>query len=205
MKPNKANIYFSKNFLGVFYNPFYFTRMFLFKEIEDLAKLFEGKVVDIGCGTKPYKMLFNNVTEYIGLDIEISGNGDSKEDIDLFYDGKKIPLESNSVDGFFSSETFEHIFNLEEIIPEIHRALKPNGLLLATCPFMWPEHEIPYDYARYTSFGLKHLLEKNGFEIVKFCLVWFGEDCNGVERDIQITKTKLQNQKQRKETRQKKK
>jgi len=64
------------------------------------------------------------------------------------------------MDGVFSSETFEHIFNLEEIIKEINRVLKKEGLLLATCPFLWPEHEVPYDYARYTSFAMKNLLEK---------------------------------------------
>lgn len=48
---------------------------------------------------------------------------------------------------------------------EIHRVLKPGGQLLVTAPFCWDEHEIPYDFARYTSYGLRHLLEKNGFEI----------------------------------------
>jgi len=36
---------------------------------------------------------------------------------------------------------------------------------LITCPFVWPEHEQPYDFARYSSFGIKHILEKHGFVI----------------------------------------
>jgi len=36
-----------------------------------------------------------------------------------------------------------------------------------TVPFVWDEHEQPYDYARYSSFGLKHILAENGFEIVE--------------------------------------
>ena len=43
--------------------------------------------------------------------------------------------------------------------------LKPKGRILITSPFGWGEHEKPYDFARYTSFGIKHLLEKSGFEI----------------------------------------
>lgn len=39
---------------------------------------------------------------------------------------------------------------------------------MLSTPFAWDEHEIPNDYGRYTSFGLKYLLEKNGFEIIKF-------------------------------------
>jgi hypothetical protein len=34
-----------------------------------------------------------------------------------------------------------------------------------TVPFVWDEHEQPFDYARYSSFGLRHLLSKHGFVI----------------------------------------
>lgn len=165
---NKTNTLFSKNRSGIFFNPFYIIRKELYKAIARQAPSFKGKLVDLGCGTKPYAHEFVNVSEYIGLDIAQSGNGDTKSLIDVFYDGSTFPFESNSVDGIFSSETFEHIFNLEEIIPEIHRVLKPGGQLLATCPFFWPEHEVPYDYARYTSYAIQHLLKKNGFEIVHY-------------------------------------
>lgn len=168
MKANKTNKYFSKNRTGVFYNPFFFNRKELFKAIEKQAPLFKGQLIDLGCGTKPYQHLFSNTEKYIGLDIEHSGNNDGKSMVDVFYDGKSFPFETNSIDGVFSSETFEHIFNLDEIIVEILRVLKKDGLLLATCPFFWPEHEVPYDYARYTSFAIKHMLEQKGFEIISF-------------------------------------
>ena len=38
--------------------------------------------------------------------------------------------------------------------------------MLISIPFVWDEHEQPYDYARYSSFGIKFLLEKHGFEII---------------------------------------
>jgi SAM-dependent methyltransferase len=167
-KPNKSNTFFSKNRIGAFYNPLYFTRKELFKAIEILAPNLSGKLIDVGCGTKPYKDQFINVTEYVGLDIEVSGNSDSKSMVDIFYDGKTIPFKNESIDCVFSSEVFEHIFNLEEIIVEVNRVLRKDGLLLATCPFLWPEHEVPYDFARYTSFAIQNLLERNGFEVVNF-------------------------------------
>jgi SAM-dependent methyltransferase len=168
MKSKYHNNYFSPNILGIFYNPFFIIRSELHKSIKNYANLLDGKVIDLGCGTKPYRDLFINANDYIGVDIEQSGNPDSKSKVDKFYDGKNLPFESNSIDGVFSSETFEHIFNLEEIIIELHRVLKRQGLLLVTCPFFWPEHEIPYDFARYTSFGLKDILKRNGFEVVSF-------------------------------------
>ena len=40
-------------------------------------------------------------------------------------------------------------------------------MIILTLPFFWDEHEQPYDYARYTSFGLKYILEKENFEILE--------------------------------------
>ena len=50
---------------------------------------------------------------------------------------------------------------------EINRDLKSDGLLLLSVPLAWDEHEQPYDYARYTSFGLSYILNQNGFEVIE--------------------------------------
>ncbi len=165
---NKTNAFFSKSRWGAFFNPFFLTRKELYKAIETHASSLQGRIVDLGCGTKPYRHLFAHAHEYIGMDIEISGNKDQKSFVDVYYNGKHFPFDNQSIDAVFSSETFEHIFNLDEVLSEIHRVLKKDGLLLATCPFTWPEHEVPYDYARYTSFAIKDKLTKLGFEIIDY-------------------------------------
>jgi hypothetical protein len=53
-------------------------------------------------------------------------------------------------------------------LAEINRVLKEEGFLLMSLPFVWDEHEQPYDYARYSSFGMKYLLEKHGFQILEY-------------------------------------
>jgi SAM-dependent methyltransferase len=126
----------------------------------------KGILLDFGCGSKPYRNLFS-VQKYIGVDIEKSGHDHLDEEIDYFYDGYKLPFEDDYFDSCFSSEVFEHVFNINEILHELHRVLKTEANLLVTVPFVWEEHEIPYDYCRYTSFGLRYLLEKHGFEIVR--------------------------------------
>lgn len=147
-------------------SPYYFIRRELLKKVATYAPQLSGKLLDFGCGEKPYKSLFKNTTEYIGLDFENEGHSHKNEQIDFFYDGKKIPFENESFDCIFTSEVFEHVFNLPEILPELNRVLKLDGKILITCPFVWNEHEIPHDFARYTRFALKDLLEKNGFKIL---------------------------------------
>jgi SAM-dependent methyltransferase len=154
-----------KHFRPGITHAFYFIRNELYKKVKLYAPQLTGKLLDFGCGSKPYQSLFTNVTEYIGLDYEGEGHSHANEAIDVFYDGKTIPFPDETFDAVFSSEVWEHLFNLEEMIPEIKRVMKPGALLFITCPFVWNEHEVPVDFARYTQFALKHLLEKNGFSI----------------------------------------
>ncbi len=156
---------FAPTYLGIFLNPFYFIRRGLYKGVHSNKGYLTGRLLDFGCGSKPYKALFD-VQEYIGLDIEVSGHSIRREAVDVYYDGMTIPFLDNHFDSIFSSEVFEHLFNLEEILSELHRVLKPGGHMLVTLPFVWDEHETPYDFARYTSFGIAHLLKKSGFEII---------------------------------------
>ncbi len=162
------NQLFCIKIISIFINPFYIIRKSLFIAIKKNAIKLKGKMLDFGCGLKPYKKLFINIDEYIGLDIENEGHSHIKEDIDVFYDGKIIPFQNNYFDSLFCSEVFEHVVNLDEIILEIKRVLKPNALCLITMPFIWDEHEIPNDYNRFTSYGIKEFLKKNGFEIIQF-------------------------------------
>ncbi|HLF45103.1 MAG TPA: methyltransferase domain-containing protein, partial [Chitinophagaceae bacterium] len=74
---------------------------------------------------------------------------------------------NESFDSLFCSEVLEHVFSPDEILPELNRVLKKGAKILITTPFCWNEHETPFDYARYSSFGITHLLEKHGFKIIE--------------------------------------
>lgn len=145
--------------------PAYFVRNRLLQGIKRHVPSLKGKLLDFGCGSKPYKSLFT-VDEYIGLDFENAGHDHTNEQIDVYYDGKKIPFEDNSFDSVYTSEVFEHVFNLPEVLKEIHRVMKKDALILVTCPFAICEHETPNDFARYSSYALRDIMQKNGFEVV---------------------------------------
>lgn len=152
-------------FLSILTNDYYIVRARLYTGIWSNRRYMSGVLLDFGCGMKPYRHVFE-VDEYIGLDIAASGHIHTHDDIDCFYDGKAIPFGSCSFDSVFSSEVFEHVFNLDTILSEIHRVMKPGAHLLFTIPFAWCEHEMPYDFARYTSSGIKSKLEAQGFVVL---------------------------------------
>ena len=158
---------FNPGLIGLVANPFYLIRRPLHAQIARLSTRVRGRVLDFGCGSKPYRHLFAHADEYVGLDIEQSGHDHKNSQVDVFYDGTIIPFEDGRFDAAVAFEVFEHVFNLDEVLGEIRRVLRPDGLLLISLPFAWDEHEQPYDFGRYTSFGLRHVLERNGFDVVE--------------------------------------
>jgi len=132
-----------------------------------MAPSVTGEILDFGCGSKPYEKLFVNASRYIGLDIETSGHDHATSSVDVFYDGKRIPFDDESFDACVTFEVLEHVFNPDEILVELRRVIKTGGKLMLSVPFVWEEHEVPFDFGRYTSFGVKHILEKHGFTVLE--------------------------------------
>lgn len=155
---------FAPSLAGAFVNPFFLARRQLWREITTASASLSGPLLDVGCGTKPYRELFATET-YVGLDID-SEESRSRGVADAFYDGMTFPFEAERFDSVLCNQVLEHVFNPDQFVSEIRRVLTRGGRLLLTVPFVWDEHEQPYDYARYSSFGLKALLERQGFKVV---------------------------------------
>ncbi len=162
------NIYhhqsFFPGFIGLFTNPFYFARLGLYNGIKNYSLNLSGYLLDIGCGSKPYARLFS-VKKYIGLEID-SAETRARGIADYYYDGTVFPFGNGQYDSVLCNQVFEHVFNPDFFMSEISRVLKPSGKLLLSVPFIWDEHEQPNDYARYSSFAMKFILEKNGFKMI---------------------------------------
>ena len=151
--------------LGILTNPFYFARRGLLLGIREFASQVHGRVLDVGCGNRPYEQLFD-ASEYVGLELDTPENRLTKT-ADVYYSGTVFPFEPNSFDSVVCNQVFEHIFEPEAFLREIGRVLKNQGRLLLTVPFVWDEHEQPRDFGRYSSFGLRALLSRNGFEVLE--------------------------------------
>lgn len=152
---------FFPDFMGIFVNPYYFSRKMLYENIKKYSHYMNGKCLDFGCGTMPYKRLLP-VEQYVGVEIET----ENKQPGIIYYDGHRIPFKDETFDSIISSEVFEHVPNIEEIVVELYRVLKPEGIILCTIPFAYPKHCEPFDYKRYTFEGVKNLMSNAGFDLV---------------------------------------
>jgi len=145
------------------------------KRIIELGKVTKNKkVLDLGCGTNKYKKYFMQKNKFIGIDVKTSGREINQKTPDVFYDGKKLPFNDGNFDLIICTEVLEHVENFELVVSEIFRSLKRNGSAVITMPFITAEHEIPYDFRRFTSYGIKKEFENMGFMVKKFEKILFG-------------------------------
>jgi SAM-dependent methyltransferase len=85
--------------------------------------------------------------------------------VDLLTDAHALALADASFDVVLCTEVLEHLREPQRAIDEMHRVLKPGGSLLLTTRFLFPIHDAPHDYYRFTKYGLQHLLRR--FEILE--------------------------------------
>jgi SAM-dependent methyltransferase len=134
--------------------------------LEAIRKYANGRLVDIGCGTKPYrKLLASYVTEHVGVDHEETVH--DKSNIDLFGTAYDIPSADEAFDSAICTAVLEHLEEPEAALRECFRVLKHGGYAIYSIPFIWHLHEEPRDFYRYSKYGIKYLFEKAGFEITE--------------------------------------
>jgi SAM-dependent methyltransferase len=120
-------------------------------------------VLDAGSGRAPYRDLFAHA-RYETADF-VAVKGKKYVEQDYVCDLAAIPVEDARFDHVLLTQVLEHIPEPATVLGELHRVLKPGGTLWLTAPLFYAEHEKPYDYFRYTQFGLRHLLEGVGFAV----------------------------------------
>lgn len=129
---------------------------------KNMLQYIKGSVYDLGCGVRPYEEdILKMADKYIGVDWGATLHN-LKADIvaDL---NKPLPIEADVADTVTSFQVMEHLCEPQMFLNEAYRILKSGGGIVLTVPFQWWVHEAPYDYFRYTPYGLTYLFEKAGF------------------------------------------
>lgn len=134
----------------------------LVRGIADSTRYARGRLLDVGCGNRPYMSLFTEVQEYIGVDVNYETGNPQASAM-----AHALPFASASFDTVLSTQTLEHVEVPHCAVAEMARVLKPNGYLILTAPQTWRLHEKPYDFYRYTRFGLQYLFEQHDLEVVR--------------------------------------
>lgn len=145
----------------------YLVYLSLFRAISDaVRKHAKGRVLDIGCGNKPYKAFFDSnkeISTYTGCDARQNEAGT----VDIICDAGQIPLANQCIDTVFCTQVIEHLPESASLLSEVFRLLAPGGKLILSGPLYWPVHGEPHDYFRFTRYGFEKVLEKAGLKMIE--------------------------------------
>ena len=122
-----------------------------------------GLLLDVGCGGRPYEQVVPDGVEYLGIDTPAS----SLSRPDAWSLATPLPFRDSAFDTILCTQVLEHLAEPWLAVREFARVLRPGGCLIVTAPQAWNLHEIPYDFFRYTEYGLQHLCAASDLEPIE--------------------------------------
>jgi len=123
-------------------------------ELESRAPV---RVLDVGCGPKPYYPFFAHISsEYIGVDVV------ENPVAELLGSVEALPVEDASFDVVLCTQVLEHCDDPAQAVRELRRVTAPGGRVLASTHGVQVYHPSPVDYWRWTHEGLRRLFEQHG-------------------------------------------
>jgi SAM-dependent methyltransferase len=128
--------------------------------VRRFASELRGRIIDVGCGSQPYRTYFAHATAYTGCDVTAE-----RSPVDLVCPADRIPVEAQTFDSVICTEVLEHVPDPLSVMREFHRILVHDGRVLITVPMFWPAHEQPWDFRRFPGHGLLHLANASSFRI----------------------------------------
>ena len=150
-----------------------------------------GTVVDVGCAEGLPRNFLPAGTEYIGLDYYATATDWYGTKPDVFGDAQSLPIADRCVDHVLLLDVLEHLESPSKCISEVGRVLKEGGSLIIQVPFMYPIHDAPLDFHRWTSHGLQVAAEQNGFSIASSAAIGHPLETAALTANIAVSKTIL--------------
>jgi SAM-dependent methyltransferase len=155
-----------ENFLSPRLGPWtidlYLHRKPILDAVKEAEPVLSGRLLDVGCGRKPYASILH-CDEHIGVDVENSPH--RPEQMVTIYDGLTIPFSDCEFDSILCTEVLEHCKDPQRIVREMWRVLRPGGYALITAPMVIHHHEEPWDYQRFTRYGMEWMAMQAKFHV----------------------------------------
>ena len=122
-------------------------------------------VLDAGAGECRFKPMFAHAS-YVGVDFGLGNKHWDYSRLDVIGRLEALPFHDGAFERLILIVVLEHTPEPSQVLAEFGRILKAGGTVHLVVPHMWEEHQKPYDFYRYTSSGMRYLMEKAGLRVV---------------------------------------
>ena len=133
--------------------------------LPNILATLHGVVVDIGCGEAGAKRYLPDMTDYIGMDYYQTVQEWYHTKPDLFGDAQSLPFPDDCVDHVLLLDVLEHLPAPDRCLSEIYRVLRAGGTLVLQVPFLYPLHDTPLDFHRWTRYGLAEAATRHNYGV----------------------------------------
>jgi SAM-dependent methyltransferase len=127
----------------------------------------QGRVLDIGCADRHLARRLSGKAQYIGLDYPSTALGMYGTRPDVFGDARALPFADAGLDAVILKDVLEHLEGPEAALAEIARVLRAGGRLVLWMPFIYPIHDAPHDFQRFTAHAMSAYLGAKGFRVLE--------------------------------------
>lgn len=165
-----------------------------FRERRSLSRTCEslsGLVLDVGCADAKPRAFLPDDARYIGIDFFSTASEWYRTRPDIYADAQALPLVEASIDHALLLDVLEHIPGPDRCLEELSRVLKPGGSLTIQVPFLYPIHDAPLDFHRWTRFGLERAAAGHGFRVAEERAIGAPLETAALNSNIAMTKAVL--------------
>jgi SAM-dependent methyltransferase len=123
------------------------------------ARAPDDEVLEVGAGHYDHRPLFAcKLTKF---------DADEGQHPDIVGDAHAMPMDDDRFDAALAISVLEHVEDPYQVVREMFRVLKPGAPVFAWIPFTFGVHGFPQDVSRFTTFGMRRLFERAGFEVTR--------------------------------------
>jgi SAM-dependent methyltransferase len=170
-------------------HPQWFAFLQLDRDLAHTCDRLSGIVLDVGCAECTPRNFLPPAATYVGLDYYSTATGWYRTQPDVYGDAQSLPIADNSVDHGLLLDVMEHLPDPDRALAELHRVIRQGGTLTLQVPFLYPLHDEPLDFHRWTSHGLRQAADRHGYEVSEEIVIGHPLETAALNTNIALSRT----------------